>query len=44
MNDPRLLLMPAFLMDYPFAESLYPAALDVIAYLQLGANGDSVGW
>jgi hypothetical protein len=33
MNDPRLLLMPAFLMDYPFAESLYPAALDVIAYL-----------
>jgi len=33
MNDLRLLLMSAFLMDYPFAEILYPAALDVIAYI-----------
>ena len=33
MNDPRLLLMSSFLMDYPFAERLYPGAFDVIAYL-----------
>ncbi|MGZ8233358.1 HAD family hydrolase [Methylobacter tundripaludum] len=33
MNDPRLLLMSAFLVDYPFADRLYPGALDVIAYL-----------
>ncbi len=33
MNDPRLLLMSSFLMDYPFADRLYPGALDVIAYL-----------
>ena len=29
----RLLLMSAFLVDYPFAERLYPRALDVIAHL-----------
>jgi len=34
MNDPRLLLMSAFLVDYPFAERLYPGALEVIAYLR----------
>ncbi len=33
MNDPRLLLMSAFLLDYPFAERLYPAALDVVRHL-----------
>ncbi|MGZ8183032.1 MAG: HAD family hydrolase [Methylobacter sp.] len=33
MNDPRLLLMSTFLVDYPFADHLYPGALDVIAYL-----------
>ncbi len=33
MNDPRLLLMSSFLMDYPFTDRLYPGALDVIAYL-----------
>jgi len=33
MNDPRLLLMSSFLMGYPFAERLYPGALDVITYL-----------
>lgn len=32
-NDPRLLQMSAFLVDYPFAERLYPGALDVIAHL-----------
>lgn len=29
----RLLLMSRFLIDYPFAERLYPGALDVIAHL-----------
>ncbi len=31
MNDPRLLLMSSYLVDYPFAERLYPAALEAIA-------------
>jgi FMN phosphatase YigB (HAD superfamily) len=34
MNDPRLLLMSSFLMDYPFADRLYPGALDAIARLR----------
>ena len=34
MNDPRLLMMSAFLVDYPFAERLYPGAFDVIAHLR----------
>src|ERR1019366_3115318 len=34
MNDPRLLLMSSFLVDYPFTERLYPGALDVIAHLR----------
>jgi FMN phosphatase YigB (HAD superfamily) len=29
-HDPRLLAMTFFLVDYPFAERLYPGALDVI--------------
>jgi FMN phosphatase YigB (HAD superfamily) len=33
MNDPRLLMLSSFLVDYPYAERLYPGALDVIAYL-----------
>jgi FMN phosphatase YigB (HAD superfamily) len=33
-NDPRLLLMSSFLVDYPFAERLYPGALDVLAHLR----------
>lgn len=32
-SDPRLLQMSAFLLDYPFAERLYPRALDVIKHL-----------
>ena len=32
-SDCRLLLMSSFLVDYPFAERLYPRALDVIAHL-----------
>src|ERR1035437_4274104 len=34
MNDPRLLKMSSFLVDYPFAERLYPGALDFIAHLR----------
>ena len=34
MNDPQLLLMSAFLMDYPFADLVYPGALGAIAHLR----------
>lgn len=34
MNDPRLLMMSSFLVDYPFAKRLYPDALEVIAHLR----------
>ena len=34
LNDPRLLLMSSFLVDYPFADRLYSGALDVIAHLR----------
>ncbi|MGV8891673.1 MAG: HAD family hydrolase [Burkholderiaceae bacterium] len=34
VNDPRLLLMSAFLMDYPIATLLYPAALEAVAHLR----------
>ena len=34
LHDPRLLLMSAFLVDYPFADRLYPGALDAIADLR----------
>lgn len=34
LNDPRLLHMSSFLVDYPFAERLYPGALEVIRSLQ----------
>lgn len=34
LNDPRLLLMSSFLVDYPFATRLYPGALDVIRHLR----------
>jgi len=32
-NDPQLLLMSAFLLQYPFAERLYPRTLETIAHL-----------
>ncbi len=32
-DDQRLLSMSSFLLDYPFAQRRYPAALDVVAYL-----------
>ncbi len=34
MNDPRLLTMSSFLVDYPFAERLYPRALGAIEHLR----------
>jgi FMN phosphatase YigB (HAD superfamily) len=34
MNDPRLLMMSSFLVDYPFADRLYAGALDVIHHLR----------
>jgi FMN phosphatase YigB (HAD superfamily) len=34
LRDPRLLLMPSFLMDYPFVERLYPGARDVTSHLR----------
>ena len=33
MTDPRLLRMSEFLVDYPFADRLYPGALEAIALL-----------
>lgn len=33
-NDPRLLMVSSFLVDYPFAKRLYPGALDVLAHLR----------
>jgi FMN phosphatase YigB (HAD superfamily) len=32
VNDPRLLLMSSFLVDYPFANRLYPGSLDAIEH------------
>jgi FMN phosphatase YigB (HAD superfamily) len=32
-DDPQLLLMSEFLLEYPFAERLYPRALETIAHL-----------
>jgi len=34
MNDPRLLLMSSYLVDYPFADRLYEGALATLADLQ----------
>ena len=31
LHDPRLFLMSSYLLDYPFAERLYPGALEVLA-------------
>jgi FMN phosphatase YigB (HAD superfamily) len=33
-NDPRLLLMSSFLVDYPFAERVYPGAFEAIAHVR----------
>jgi FMN phosphatase YigB (HAD superfamily) len=34
LNDPRLLMMSAFLVDYPFPTRLYPGALEAVAHLR----------
>jgi FMN phosphatase YigB (HAD superfamily) len=33
-DDPRVLLVSSFLLDYPFASRLYPGALAAIAHMQ----------
>jgi len=33
MCDPRLLLMSSFLVDYPFADRLYPGSLDALEHM-----------
>jgi FMN phosphatase YigB (HAD superfamily) len=40
LNDPRLLLMSSFLVDYPFVKRLYPQALDAVRHL--GTLGQAV--
>ncbi len=40
IDDPRLLQMSSFLVDYPFQQRLYPSALEVIAHL--GSMGRTV--
>ena len=32
--DPRLLMISSFLVDYPFANRLYPGSLDMVEYVQ----------
>ncbi len=34
LRDPRLLLMSSWLVDYPFADRLYPGALDAVRHVQ----------
>ncbi len=34
LNDPRLLLMSSFLIDYPFADRVYPGALQALAHVR----------
>jgi FMN phosphatase YigB (HAD superfamily) len=40
VNDPALLKMSSFLLEYPFAERLYPRALDVLEHV--GKYGTTV--
>jgi FMN phosphatase YigB (HAD superfamily) len=48
MNEPRLLQMSSFLIDYPFASRLYPGAIEAIAHLRkwgptvILSDGDAV--
>jgi FMN phosphatase YigB (HAD superfamily) len=40
MGDPRVLTMSAYLVDYPFANRLYPGSLDAVEHLQaFGSTG-----
>ena len=47
-HEPRLLRMSSFLIDYPFAERLYPRVLEVITHLEstgavvILSDGDAV--
>ena len=44
MHDPRLLRMSNWLVDYPFADRLYPGALDAVKHAQaMGAGCHPVG-
>jgi FMN phosphatase YigB (HAD superfamily) len=40
LDDPRLLQMSSFLVDYPFASRLYPGALEVLEHV--GESGTTV--
>ena len=40
MHDPRLIVVATYLLDYPFADRLYPRALEVVRHL--GARGTTV--
>ena len=43
MHDPRLLRMSNWLVDYPFAERVYPGALDAVRHAQpMGTGGHPV--
>ena len=48
MHDARTLLMSAFLIDYPFADLIYPGALNAVAHLRqwgrtvILSDGDAV--
>jgi FMN phosphatase YigB (HAD superfamily) len=48
IDDPQLMLMSSFILDYPFAERLYPGALDAIEHLRSAgpvvilSDGDAV--
>jgi FMN phosphatase YigB (HAD superfamily) len=48
LHCPKLLLMSSWLVDYPFADRLYPAALDVVRHVQqwgpavILSDGDAV--
>jgi FMN phosphatase YigB (HAD superfamily) len=48
MHCPKLLLMSSWLVDYPFADRLYPGALDVVNHVQqwgpavILSDGDAV--
>ena len=34
MDDPRLLRLSSFLLEYPFADRIYPGSFDVLAHLR----------
>ena len=45
MHDPRVLRIANWLADYPFAERLYPSALDAVRRAQdWGTTVDPVRW